>query len=187
MLAIHVSNTAGGRFLDFGLVDKLKESGPNVQIAVQKDVEITATQTIYNFIAGKVNLKLTFTSPLLMDDLTLLSRPVSYITYSVRANDGKSHAVDVLLSASSNIAVYKPSQEVSAQNYSTDHLSILKTGTLEQPVLQKGADDMRIDWGYFYVAALKKQVQFNLSLLLVLQLMLSEEDLKFQPYQMELH
>ncbi|MQP28415.1 DUF4965 domain-containing protein [Sphingobacterium faecium] len=162
VLAIHVSNTAGGRFLDFGLVDKLKESGPNVQIAVQKDVEITATQTIYNFIAGKVNLKLTFTSPLLMDDLTLLSRPVSYITYSVRANDGKSHAVDVLLSASSNIAVYKPSQEVSAQNYSTDHLSILKTGTLEQPVLQKGADDMRIDWGYFYVAALKKTgaVQF---------------------------
>lgn len=155
IIAIHLANTAGGRFLDFGLVDRLKESGPKIQLAVQQDVEVTATQTIYRFQAGKVNLKVTFTSPLLMDDLNLLSRPVSYITYSVKANDGKPHAVKVFFGASSNIAVYKPSQEVIAQKYTTDALTILKTGTLEQPILQKGADDMRIDWGYFYVAAPK--------------------------------
>ncbi|AIM38488.1 glutaminase [Sphingobacterium sp. ML3W] len=155
VIAIKLANTAGGRFLDFGLVDRLKETGPKIQAAVQKNVEVTATQTIYNFEAGKVNLKLTFTSPLLMDDLSLLSRPVSYITYSVKANDGKKHAVKVLLGASSNIAVYNPAQEVTAEKYTTDKLSILKTGTTEQPVLQKGADDMRIDWGYFYVAAPK--------------------------------
>ncbi|ULT23209.1 DUF5127 domain-containing protein [Sphingobacterium sp. E70] len=119
-------------------------------------MEITATRTIYNFQAGKVDLKLTFTSPLLMDDLNLLARPVSYITYQVKANDGKQHAVKVFLSAASNIAVYKPSQEVVAKKYETDKLAILKTGTVEQPILQKGADDMRIDWGYFYVAAPKK-------------------------------
>lgn len=155
-IAIHLRNTAGGRFLDFGLVDRLKEGGPKIQTAVQKDVEITATRTIYNFQAGKVDLKLTFTSPLLMDDLNLLARPVSYITYQVKANDGKQHAVKVFLSAASNIAVYKPSQEVVAEKYETDKLAILKTGTVEQPMLQKGADDMRIDWGYFYVAAPKK-------------------------------
>jgi len=155
-IAIHLRNTAGGRFLDFGLVDRLKEGGPKIQTAVQKDVEITATRTIYNFQAGKVDLKLTFTSPLLMDDLNLLARPVSYITYQVKANDGKQHAVKVFLSAASNIAVYKPSQEVVAEKYETDELAILKTGTVEQPMLQKGADDMRIDWGYFYVASPKK-------------------------------
>ncbi len=155
-IAIHLRNTAGGRYLDFGLVDKLKEEGPKIQTAVQKDVEITATRTIYNFQAGKVDLKLTFTSPLLMDDLNLLARPVSYITYQVKANDGKQHAVKVFLSAASNIAVYKPSQEVVAKKYETEKLAILKTGTVEQPMLQKGADDMRIDWGYFYVAAPKK-------------------------------
>ncbi|GAA4800509.1 DUF4965 domain-containing protein [Olivibacter ginsenosidimutans] len=162
LIAIHLANTAGGRFLDFGLVDKEKEKGPKIQLAVQKDVSITATQTIYNFEAGKVNLKLTFTSPLLLDDLNLLSRPVSYITYNVKANDGKNHSVKVFLGASSNIAVYRPSQKVIAQKYATDKLSILKTGTVEQPVLQKGADDMRIDWGYFYVAAPKANgaVQF---------------------------
>lgn len=155
LIAIHLANTAGGRFLDFGLVDKRKENGPKIQMAVQKNVEITATQTIYNFEAGEVNLKLTFTSPLLMDNLNLLSRPVSYMTYHVRANDGKNHSVKVFLGASSNIAVYRPSQEVIVQKYATDQLSILKTGTVEQPILQKGADDMRIDWGYFYVAAPK--------------------------------
>lgn len=162
IIAIHLKNSAGGRFLDFGLVDKLKESGAAIKTAVQKDVEVTATRTIYNFEVGTVNLKVTFTSPLLMDDLNLLARPVSYVTYSVKATDEKQHAVKVFLGASSNIAVYKPSQEVTAQQYTTDQLTLLKTGTVEQPILQKGADDMRIDWGYFYVAAPKtfKAVQF---------------------------
>nr|WP_294944561.1 glutaminase family protein [uncultured Mucilaginibacter sp.] len=155
IIAIHLANTAGARFLDFGLVDKQKENADKIQLAEQKNVDITATQTIYDFKCGKVDLKLTFTSPLLMKDLALLSRPVSYITYNVRANDSKAHAVKVFLSASSDIAVYRPSQEVTVKKYSTGNLSILKTGTVDQPILQKGADDMRIDWGYFYVAAPK--------------------------------
>jgi hypothetical protein len=155
IIAIHLANTAGARFLDFGLADKQKEDADKIQLAEQENVDITATQTIYDFKCGKVDLKLTFTSPLLMMDLALLSRPVSYITYNVRANDSKTHAVKVFLSASSDIAVYRPSQEVTVKKYSTGNLSILKTGTVEQPILQKGADDMRIDWGYFYVAAPK--------------------------------
>ncbi|MFT3902692.1 MAG: DUF4965 domain-containing protein [Niabella sp.] len=155
IIAIHLANSAGGRFLDFGLVDKLKDNTAKTLLAKQTNVEVKATQTIYHFTAGKVDLQLTFTSPLLMDNLDLLARPVSYITYKVNANDGKNHAVKVFLGASSNIAVYQPSQPVTAEKYTTDELSILKTGTVEQPILQKGADDMRIDWGYFYVAAPK--------------------------------
>ena len=162
VVAIHLKNTAGGRYLDFGFVDKEKDNAAAVQIAKQKSVDINATQTIYNFTCGKVDLKLTFTSPLLMNDLGLLARPVSYVTYQVQANDSKTHQVKVYLSASSDIAVYRPSQEVSATKYSSAKLSILKTGTLEQPILKKAADDMRIDWGYFYVAAPKTSnvVQF---------------------------
>ncbi len=162
VIAIHLANSAGGRYLDFGLADKLKDNAAKIQLAKQKNVEVTATQTIYDFSCGKVDLKLTFTSPLLMNDLGLLARPVSYISYKVQANDNKSHAVKVFLSASSNIAVYRPSQKVTAKKYATAKLSILKAGTVEQPLLQKAADDMRIDWGYFYVAAPKSSgaVQF---------------------------
>jgi Domain of unknown function (DUF4965)/Domain of unknown function (DUF1793)/Domain of unknown function (DUF5127)/Domain of unknown function (DUF4964) len=155
VMAIHLKNTAGGRFLDFGLVDKLKDNAEKVQIAKQKSVEINATQTIYNFTCGKIDLKLTFTSPLLMNDLGLFARPVSYVSYQVKANDSKTHQVKVYLSAASNIAVYRPTQEVTATKYSTAKLSVLKTGTVVQPILQKASDDMRIDWGYFYVAAPK--------------------------------
>jgi hypothetical protein len=34
-----------------------------------------------------------------------------------------------------------------------EELAVLKIGSKEQPVLQKRGDDLRIDWGYFYVAA----------------------------------
>ena len=38
----------------------------------------------------ELDLDLGFTSPLLMDDLDFLARPVSYITCRVQSNDGKS-------------------------------------------------------------------------------------------------
>lgn len=162
VVAIHLANTAGGRFLDFGLVDKQKNDGKETLLAEQTDVQVTATQTIYNFTAGAIDLEVVFTSPLLMDDLDLLARPVSYVTYRVKSNDDRSHAVKIYQAASSNIAVFQPVQKVTAEQYETDQLSILKTGTVEQPILEKGADDMRIDWGYFYVATPKntEAIQF---------------------------
>jgi hypothetical protein len=155
VLAIHCANTAGGGFLDAGLVDEVKASKNDVLLAKQKSVELNATQTIYNFDCVGVDLKVTFTSPLLMNDLDVFSRPVSYIAYSVKSNDGRDHTVKVLFSASTNIAVNSPSQQVTTQKYATPALSILKAGTVEQPVLKKKGDDLRIDWGYMYVAVPK--------------------------------
>ncbi|GAA4314638.1 DUF4965 domain-containing protein [Mucilaginibacter gynuensis] len=156
VLAMHVVNTGGGARADIGLVDKEKPSADKpISVADETNVSINATQTIYSFKAGKVDLDVTFTSPLLMNDLSLLSRPVSYIAYKVKANDGKTHNVKVYLSASTDIAVNKSSQEVTAKKYATANLSILKAGSVEQPILKKKGDDMRIDWGYVYVAAPK--------------------------------
>jgi hypothetical protein len=156
ILAIHVVNTGGGSRLDVGLVDQEKENQPaNALVAKQTDVNINTTQTIYNFKCGNVDLNLTFTSPLLLNDLETLARPVSYVTYKVMANDGKRHQVKIFLSASSGLAVNKPTQEVIAKKFSSGDLSILKAGTTTQPVLQKKGDDLRIDWGYMYIAVPK--------------------------------
>jgi hypothetical protein len=153
VLAMHCTNTRGGAYLDGGIVTELKDKwADKVKLAEQKNVELTATQTAYNFTCGKVDVKLTFTSPLLMKDLDLMSRPVSYISYKVKANDGSKHKVEVYFGASSDLAVNTPAQEVTAQQYSSEGLSILKTGTVAQPVLAKRGDDLRIDWGYLYVA-----------------------------------
>ena len=88
-----------------------------------------------------------------MNDLSLLSRPVSYISFKVQSNDSKQHDAFIYFGASTDIAVDDPIQEVTTTAYSSEGLSILKAGTKEQPILKKKGDDVRIDWGYMYVAA----------------------------------
>ncbi|WP_316789902.1 glutaminase family protein [Pedobacter frigoris] len=153
VLAIYAVNTGGPSFLDAGLVEE--PSGKDaVQIidAQQKSMEFNATQTIYQFTAGKVDLTLTFTSPQLMDDLNLLSRPVTYISARMKSNDKLQHDVKLYFGASTTIATHTAFQPVVAKQYNSNSLSILKAGTVEQPMLKRAGDDVRIDWGYMYVA-----------------------------------
>ncbi|RPD39844.1 DUF4965 domain-containing protein [Chitinophaga barathri] len=156
VLAFHVRNTAGGRFLDAGIVRKMEPTASKIiKEAEQRDAEVKAMETKYHFSCGKVDLELTFTSPLLIKDLALLSTPISYISYKVKSNDGDKHQVSVLLSASSDIAANLPSQQITAKATATAGVKLLQAGTVEQPVLMKKGDDLRIDWGYFYVGASK--------------------------------
>lgn len=129
---------------------------PSIAVAKQTDVTVTATRTIYRYTCGGVDLQLQFTSPLLMNNWAVLTRPVSYITVTLQSNDGKEHDAEVILGVSTNVAVNKPDQEVKAEKLVTaDGLQVLKAGTTEQPVLQKRGDDLRIDWGYMYMAVPK--------------------------------
>lgn len=156
LLAIHVINNVGGAILDAGIVEKIIEKpNPKLQTAVQNKVTVNATQTIYNFTCGKVDLTLTFTSPLLINNLAILSRPVSYISAKMKATDNLLHDVRLFLGASTDIAVNTPAQEVQASKYSANGLAILKVGTTSQDVLKLKGDDVRIDWGYLYVAVPK--------------------------------
>jgi Domain of unknown function (DUF4965)/Domain of unknown function (DUF1793)/Domain of unknown function (DUF5127)/Domain of unknown function (DUF4964) len=123
--------------------------------AQQTRREMNATQTIYGFSCGSMDLVVTFTSPLLIDDLALLSRPVSYVGFAVRSNAGGSHAVKLSFGVSTDLAVNVPTQEVKTSQYVSGGLSLLKAGTVSQDVLAKKGDDLRIDWGYVYVAVKK--------------------------------
>jgi hypothetical protein len=121
--------------------------------ATQQWVSVNATQTKYQFDCGGIDLTLTFTSPLLLNDLTLLSRPVSYVSFRLRSNDGGTHITQLYFGASGNLATNTPGQELMTQKGVAGSLVFLKAGTKEQPVLKKKGDDLRIDWGYMYVAA----------------------------------
>ena len=133
-----MANTAGGAMLDVGLVEEvLEKEEESILQAEQKNVTINATQTRYEFVCGKANLTLTFTSPLLLQDLNLLARPVSYVNMLVKSNDGLAHGVQIYFGASTDIAVNSPAQEIKAEKYKSNGLSILKAGTIEQPILAK--------------------------------------------------
>ncbi|TDQ08191.1 glutaminase family protein [Pedobacter metabolipauper] len=153
VLAIYAFNTGGPSYLDAGIVEEPDAKDVvHITDAKQKGLDLNATQTIYQFVCGAVDLTVTFTSPLLMNDLDLLSRPVSYISTKVKSNDEEDHDVKLYFGASTNIAVHRPTQQVVATKYTTPKLSILKAGTIEQPMLKRTGDDVRIDWGYMYMA-----------------------------------
>jgi hypothetical protein len=121
--------------------------------AEQQWVNVLATQTKYQFACGGVDLTLTFTSPLLLSDLSLLSRPVSYVSFRLRSNDGTSHTAQVEFDVAGLLAANDSSQSLRTTSGFAGRLSFLKAGTVEQPVLKKKGDDLRIDWGWLYVAA----------------------------------
>ncbi len=153
VIAAHVHNRTGGGYVDFGIFQENEQQEVFAKTAVQNSVAMSATQTHYNFTCGPVDLNVQFVSPLLPDDLELLSRPVNYINYQVASNDGRKHDVQVYFEATPQWAVNEISQEVDVSGGKSGDVRFLKTGTTEQPVLQKKGDDVRIDWGWFYLAA----------------------------------
>ena len=66
--------------------------------------------------------------------------------------DRGTHTVSVYFDSSTLPAVNVPDEKVVWSRESIG-LVTLRTGSQDQPVLQKRGDDLRIDWGYLYVAA----------------------------------
>lgn len=156
LIAAQCWNPVGNGLLDFGLLVQKELHTTLEKTAVQTSADVQATQTHYTFTCGGVDLGLTFSAPLFLDDLALLSRPVNYLTYRTTSNDGKPHVVQLYIEASPRWALDQPYQESVSECFEEDGLLLLKSGSKEQPVLAKRGDDLRIDWGYFYLAAGKE-------------------------------
>jgi hypothetical protein len=118
----------------------------------QTRLEVFPTRTIYTFADGGVELTLTFLCPLLAADLDILARPLTYITVQARSTDGGRHKIQFYFDACSEIAVNSPEQKVVWGRLEIPGLDVLSFGSKDQPVLEKRGDDLRIDWGYFYLA-----------------------------------
>lgn len=150
VLSLHCINTGGYAWIDAGL--GLEEEEQSILSATQESVTVTATQTRYEFKAGPVNISIGFISPLLMDDLHLLSRPVTYLQCKVVATDSKDHDVSLYFGLSTDLAKNRSKELVNADWFQQGSLDFVKTGTIDQPVLKSKGDDIRINWGYLYLA-----------------------------------
>jgi hypothetical protein len=157
VISAHCLDRGGLSYVDFGIYKEGDQKEVFAQTAVQKRVSLSATQTHYSFSCGPVNLKLQFVSPLLPNDLNLLSRPVNYINYDVASNDGGKHEVQIYFEITPEWAVNELSQEIKVTKGETGAIRFVKAGTTEQPILQKTGDNLRIDWGYVYLAAVKNK------------------------------
>ena len=153
LIAAYGSNKSGNGLLDFGIYLEKEKADCFVNTAQQTSFDVQATQTHYTFTCGKVDLNLTFTSPLLMNDLDLLSRPVNYISFDISSNDGNAHEVELYFEADVRWALNTPFQASTLETFERDGFVFGKAGSQEQAILGRRGDDVRIDWGYFYLVA----------------------------------
>ena len=115
----------------------------------QVDVSVKAMTTVYTYENEKIRLELSFMSPLLLDDLKLLSRPVSYISYKITVLDGKEHEIELFIGVSCEMAVHEPTQKVTIGR--AIHSVTASSGT--ENMLKRAGDDHRIEWGTLYLIA----------------------------------
>ena len=150
-IALHCINVAGNAWLDVGLAEQ--KTKKQINRAEQLSVNVTATKTNYRFKCGPVELEVDFLSPLIASDLDLLSRPVSYVNFKTKSLDEKDHKTNIQFNVAGTIAANDPAQAVEMSKGKNGNLSFAKVGVQDQKILGKKGDDLRIDWGYAYLAS----------------------------------
>ena len=126
----------------------------------QVSVDVTALSTTYVFTDGKIHLTVRFTTPLLPDDLTVLTRPVGYIALSYKSVDGGDHTVTASVLASEEFVMNKRGDDTTEREIlSVNGMPTVKMGKTNQTPLNRSGDDLRIEWGYLYLTAPKGEVR----------------------------
>lgn len=146
--ALHVDGT---------LLRVIGEQPSNTPALPQSEVAVWPTRTICRFANAQVNLTLTFLTPSLPSDLEVLARPVTYVTWEVSSADGKPHAVQLDFSMDGLLAVNKPDQPVTWDRPEIEGLTVLRVGAQTQLILARKGDDLRIEWGFAYLASPSNQ------------------------------
>ncbi len=136
-----------------------KVNGDDSKVIPQTGRDCDALSTRYTFEGAGVTLFLTFTTPLLLDNLDVLSRPVSYLNITAASSDGKAHSVKIKLSVSEEICLnLRGEDEVVTKTITGRNYTAVKMGSVKQPVLAVSGDDIRINWGCFYLGVDKGSV-----------------------------
>ena len=150
----------------YGFMGPLKQfNDPSITLMDQDFVTVLPTRTIYQFAKGDIRLTLTFLTPLLSADLESMSRPLTYLDFQVSSTDENSHKVELYFDVGADWAVNIPEQSVvwgrhqfgDINTQINTRINTQWIGSVEQPVLGKRGDDLRIDWGYLYTAAFPEQ------------------------------
>jgi len=116
----------------------------------QTSLTVTPTSSVYTFTADGVSLTVTFFAPEFPSDLDLLSRPVTYLSFTAKS-DGQ-HDVSLLVDVNPVIAVNTSDEQVTWGRGRAPGLTVLSVGSRDQQVLNRPGDNLRIDWGYFRLA-----------------------------------
>lgn len=125
----------------------------NTHKIAQTSLKVGALSTDVTYANDAIELSVSYMTPLLPDDLAILTRPVSYMALSWKALDGREHDVRIDVRVREDICLNKRGQSpVVTEQLSIGDIKAIKIGNSEQNILNRSGDDLRIDWGYFYLA-----------------------------------
>jgi len=138
---------------DYRLVGKYaSEEIPEANLT---SVDCNAFSTVYSYLISGAKIELKFTSPIIPDDLYMLSRPISYLEVTKDTCDCRRHEVSVRVEVSEEICMnLKGDSAVEIEKLELGKYSSIKMGSTEQKVLERNGDDLRIEWGYFYLTGI---------------------------------
>ena len=140
----------GERFAFLGF-DRDAKKLPQTSLSVSAMV----TEAVYR--TEKIEFKARFFSTLFLDDIKLMSRPVSYVALNYVPLDGKKHEVKAEMyvreAVCQNVLGERP---IVVEPVEIDGIPTIKMGNAEQEVLKRSGDNVRIDWGYFYLSVVDK-------------------------------
>ncbi len=132
-------------------------------VRAMKSTEVRVTPTRTRFVQEAAGIELTaeFVTPLLTDDLDILSTPITFVEFSARSVDGREHSVEVQFLVPHSLCYDGASRPAIRDDaFSADGLNIAYVGQTNQKVLCHSGDMITIDWGYLYAAsALPVRVQ----------------------------
>lgn len=119
----------------------------------QVSVDVTATATEYVFENELVRLSCRFTSPLLLDDMVLVSRPCTYVDFEVIKKDATDVKVDFEVSGD---LVRQSQDTIVGHDGKRETFTYSFMGRAQQYPLGGSGDTIAIDWGYVYLACEEK-------------------------------
>lgn len=132
----------------------------NVKKITQTGFSLDALSTRATFANEKIELSVKFMTPLIPDDIKLLSRPVSFMEATYRSVDGMPHIVRVKVLVREDICLNEARQSpVVFESVDIPGIPTVKMGNSEQKVLWRSGDNIRIDWGYFYLSVADKNAE----------------------------
>ena len=129
----------------------------------QKSIDVTATASEYIFENREVRLVCRFTSPILPENLTLVSRPCTYVDFTVEKKTPCEVTLDFEVSA--DLVRQKKDAVVGfvgkCDSETTGKYTYAYIGRAVQQPLGSSGDKITIDWGYAYLACQEESAQLS--------------------------
>jgi len=134
----------GGKFYSMSAFDRNEKA--IVSRIYQTGLRITPTSSIYTFEDERAKVTLTFTSPLLLDRLDIMSRPVSYVAWEIEKKTDAD--VSFLFGIGTRGCVDDRTQSIGTKK---SDFSICAGNLSQSNLPSQSGDNVLIDWGYLHL------------------------------------